>query len=142
MITFLSSCPRHWQRAVESTQDRDLRIVCGNARGSKPDGSQSLDLQRDALIAASVREDRIHTHQASGNKNEGSRREACLKALQDGDMPAIRKLDRMGRSPHQQVKTVTGLSVRNVGLKVLSGHGGQVDTTTVRGREDEAASAR
>ena len=34
-------------------------MLIGYARVSKADGSQSLDLQRDALIAAGVGEDQI-----------------------------------------------------------------------------------
>ena len=39
-------------------------MLIGYARVSKADGSQSLDLQRDALIAAGVAEDQIYWHQA------------------------------------------------------------------------------
>lgn len=36
-------------------------MLIGYARVSKADGSQSLDLQRDALIAASVEEEQIYS---------------------------------------------------------------------------------
>ena len=109
-------------------------MLIGYARVSKADGSQSLDLQRDALLAAGVAEDRIYTDRASGKKDERPGLEACLKALREGDVLVIWKLDRLGRSLHHLVKTVTGLSEHGVGLKVLTGQGAQIDTTTAAGR--------
>ena len=109
-------------------------MLIGYARVSKADGSQSLDLQRDALIAASVGEDQIYSDRASGKNDERPGLEACLKALRDGDVLVIWKLDRMGRSLHHLVKTVAWLSERRVGLKVLTGQGAQIDTTTAHGR--------
>ena len=109
-------------------------MLIGYARISKADGSQSLDLQRDALLAAGVAEDRIYTDRASGKKDERPGLEACLKALREGDVLVIWKLDRLGRSLHHLVKTVTGLSDCGIGLKVLTGQGAQIDTTTAAGR--------
>jgi len=40
----------------------------------------------------------------------------------------------MGRSLHHLVKTVAVLPERGVGLKVLTGQGAQIDTTTAHGR--------
>lgn len=109
-------------------------MLIGYARVSKADGSQSLDLQRDALFAAGVGEDQIYSDRASGKTDARPGLEACLKALRDGDVLVIWKLDRMGRSLHHLVKTVAGLSERGVGLKVLTGQGAQIDTTTAHGR--------
>ena len=109
-------------------------MLIGYARVSKADGSQSLDLQRDALIAAGVVEDQIYSDLASGKKDDRPGLEACLKALRDGDVLVVWKLDRMGRSLHHLVKTVSLLSERGVGLKVLTGQGAQIDTTTTAGR--------
>ena len=41
-------------------------MLIGYARISKADGSQSLDLQRDALRQAGVSDDAIYEDQASG----------------------------------------------------------------------------
>ena len=41
-------------------------MLIGYARISKADGSQSLDLQRDALREAGVSDDAIYEDQASG----------------------------------------------------------------------------
>ncbi len=109
-------------------------MLIGYARVSKSDGSQSLDLQKDALLAADVPDDQIYSDQASGKKDDRPGLEACLKALRSGDVLAIWKLDRLGRSLHHLVKTVTTLSDRGIGLKVLTGQGAQIDTTTAAGR--------
>ena len=57
-----------------------------------------------------------------------------LKALREGDVLVVWKLDRMGRNLHHLVRTVSMLSERGVGLKVLTGQGTLIDTTTAAGR--------
>ena len=109
-------------------------MLIGYARVSKADGSQSLDLQKDALIAAGVSTDQIYSDQASGKKDGRPGLDACLKALRDGDVLVVWKLDRLGRSLHHLVNTVSDLSELGVGLKVLTGQGAQIDTTTSAGR--------
>lgn len=66
-------------------------MLIGYARVSKADGSHLLDLQRDALIGASVDEERICEDPASGCRG------ACLKALQPGNTFVVLKLDRLRR---------------------------------------------
>ena len=44
------------------------------------------------------------------------------------------KLDRLGRDLRHLVNLVGDLTKRNVGLKVLSGEGASIDTTTANGR--------
>ena len=51
-----------------------------------------------------------------------------------GDVLVVWKLDRLGRSLHHLVRTVAMLSERGIGLKVLTGQGAQIDTTTAAGR--------
>jgi len=109
-------------------------MLIGYTRVSKADGSQSFDLQKDALIAAGVGEGHIYSDQASGRKDGRTGLEACLKALRSGDVLVVWKLDRMGRSLRHLVETVTSLSGRGVGLKVLTGQGARIDTTTAAGR--------
>ena len=109
-------------------------MLIGYARVSKADGSQSLDLQRDALIAGGVGADQIYADFASGHKDGRAGLEACLKALRQGDVLVVWKLDRLGRSLQHLVSTVSLLSERGVGLKVLTGQGAQIDTTTPAGR--------
>ena len=86
-------------------------MLIGYARVSKADGSQSLDLQKDALNAAGVPESQTYSDQASGKKDDRPGLEACLKALRAGDNLVVWKLDRLGRSLHHLVRTVTMGSV-------------------------------
>ena len=109
-------------------------MLIGYARISKADGSQSLDLQKDALIAANVPENQTYSDCASGKKDDRPGLEACLKSLRIGDVLVVWKLDRLGRSLHHLVRTVTMLSDRGIGLRVLTGQGAQIDTTTAAGR--------
>jgi DNA invertase Pin-like site-specific DNA recombinase len=109
-------------------------MLIGYARVSKADGSQSLDLQHDALTLGGVDVANCYSDRASGKKDVRPGLEACLKALRMGDTLVIWKLDRLGRSLHHLVNTVNDLSERGVGLKVLTGTGAQIDTTTPAGR--------
>ena len=59
-------------------------MLIGYARVSKADGSQLLDLQRDALIDAGVAAQRIYEDRASGRKDHRPGLNAGLKALQSG----------------------------------------------------------
>ena len=109
-------------------------MLIGYARVSKADGSQSLDLQRDALAAAGVNPAGIYEDRASGAKEDRPGLEACLRAVRDGDVLVVWKLDRLGRNLAHLVGTVQDLSDRGVGLRVLAGQGAQIDTTTAGGR--------
>ena len=60
--------------------------------------------------------------------------EACLKALRPEDTLVVWKLDRLGRNLRHLVTLVETLHQREVELKVVTGQGAQVDTTTANGR--------
>ena len=109
-------------------------MLVGYMRMSKADGSQSLDLQHDALNAAGVGADATYDDRASGKLAERPGLTACMKALRKGDVLVVWKLDRLGRSLAHLVDTVTTLNERGVGLKVLTGQGAQIDTTAASGR--------
>ena len=109
-------------------------MLIGYARVSKADGSQPLDLQRDALTGAGVAEERIYVDQASGRRDHRPGLEACLKALQPGNTFVVWKLDRLGRDLKHLVTTVDELRARGVGLRVLAGAGAEIDTRTANGR--------
>lgn len=106
----------------------------GYARISKADGSQTLDLQLDALASAGVTREHVYQDEASGKRDDRPGLEACLKALRAGDILYVWKLDRLGRDLKHLVNTVRGLSDRNVGLCVLTGQGANIDTTTASGK--------
>ncbi len=109
-------------------------MLIGYMRVSKQDGSQCLDLQHDALVNAGVPPERIYEDLASGRKDERPGLVACLKALQPGNTLVVWKLDRLGRDLKHLVNLVDDLRKCNVGFKVLSGSGAQIDTTTPNGR--------
>ena len=109
-------------------------MLVGYVRVSKNDGSQTLEPQRDALIAAGVDPYRIYEDLASGRKDDRPGLAACLKALQPGNTLVVWKLDRLGRDLKHLVTTVDELQKRDVGFKVLAGAGAQIDTTTANGR--------
>src|SRR5690606_15530462 len=98
------------------------------------DGSQNLDLQKDALLAAGVSEDRIYQDAVSGKKEARPGLQACLKALQPGNTLVVWKLDRLGRDLKHLIILIEELRQRDIGFKVLTGHGAQIDTTTANGR--------
>ena len=60
-------------------------MLIGYAQVSKADGSQLLDLQRDALVDAGVAEGRTYEDLPSGRKDHRPGLDACLKALQPGN---------------------------------------------------------
>lgn len=109
-------------------------MLIGYARISKADGSQSLDLQRDALLAAGIQPGHIYEDQASGARDDRPGLDACLRALRERDVLVVWKLDRLGRTLTHLVNTVRDLSDRGVGLRVLTGQGAEIDTTTSAGR--------
>lgn len=109
-------------------------MLVGYMRVSKADGSQSTDLQRDALLAAGVDPDALYEDKASGKKDDRPQLAACLKALRAGDTLMVWKLDRLGRDLRHLVNIVHDLTERGVGLKVLTGQGAAIDTTTASGK--------
>ena len=109
-------------------------MLIGYMRVSKSDGTQALDLQRDALLAAGVAPERLYADRASGRKDDRPGLATCLKALQPGDTLVVWKLDRLGRNLKHLVSVVDDLQQRQVGCKVLAGAGVQIDTTTANGR--------
>ena len=109
-------------------------MLIGYARVSKTDGSQSLDLQRDALRVEGIDAVNVYHDFASGIRDDRPGLDSCLRALRKGDVLVVWKLDRLGRNLAHLVNTVQDLSARGVGLRVLAGQGAQIDTTTAAGR--------
>lgn len=109
-------------------------MLIGYARVSKSDGSQNLDLQIDALIKAGIAPDNIYQDEASGKNIKRPSLESCMKALRENDTLVVWKLDRLGRSLYDLVNIVNNLSNKNIGLKVLTGKGANIDTTTSTGK--------
>ncbi len=49
-------------------------------------------------------------------------------------LSVVWKLDRLGRDLRHLINTVHDLTARGTGLKVLTGHGATIDTTTAAGK--------
>ncbi|MDN5658776.1 recombinase family protein [Brevibacterium sandarakinum] len=109
-------------------------MLVGYVRVSKADGSQTTDLQHDAMVAARVDPERVYEDHASGAKDDRPQLVACLKGLREGDTLVVWKLDRLGRNLRHLVNIVHDLTARGVGLQVLTGQGAAIDTTTASGK--------
>jgi DNA invertase Pin-like site-specific DNA recombinase len=109
-------------------------MLIGYLRVSKADGSQTTDLQHDALRAEGVDAQHIYEDATSGKRDDRPGLAACLKALRDGDTLVVWKLDRLGRDLRHLVNTVHDLSARGIGFKVLTGHGATIDTSSPSGK--------
>lgn len=109
-------------------------MLIGYVRASKTDGSQSTHLQRDALELAGVDLKHVYEDHASGKREDRPGLTACLKALREGDTLAVWQLDRLGRDLRHLINSVHDLTARRVGLKVLTGYGAAIDTTSAAGK--------
>ena len=92
---------------------------------------QSLDLQLDAFLREGIREKRIYTDKASGFSAKRPGLLECLKAMDAGDVLCVWKLDRLGRSVPELLKTVERLRERGIELRSLTQ---AIDTTTPMGK--------
>ena len=102
-------------------------MLIGYARISTDD--QSLDLQLDALNQAGC--ERVFTDKASGAKKNRLGLTEALSHLREGDVLAIWKLDRLGRTVKGLVDFVGELAEREVQFRSLTDG---IDTTTPTGR--------
>ncbi|MFL9885013.1 recombinase family protein [Paraburkholderia agricolaris] len=89
--------------------------IIGYARVSTCE--QTLDLQRDALQAAGAFN--IYEDKASGKTAERPELRHCLKALRDGDVLVVWRLDRLGRNLKDLISIVNDLDARGVKFKSL-----------------------
>ncbi len=109
-------------------------MLIGYMRVSKADGSQVLDMQRDALLAAGIGAEHIYQDLASGSLDARPGLINCLKALRAGDTLLVWKLDRLGRNLRHLINTVYELTSKGVGFQVLTGHGASINTRTPEGQ--------
>ena len=105
-------------------------MLIGYMRVSSVDDRQSVDLQRDALLAAGVDERHLYSEKASGARDDRSGLKTCLEYLKEGDTLIVWKLDRLGRSLANLLTIITDLKVRGVAFQSLTE---QMDTTTPHG---------
>lgn len=71
---------------------------------------------------------------APGKQDDRPGLPACLKALYEGDILVVWKLDRVGLDLRQLADTVQELTGRGIGLTVLTGQGTAIDTTSASGK--------
>ena len=105
-------------------------MLVGYMRVSTDGDRQTLNLQKDALLAAGVDERHLFEDRVSG---AGAARLGLSKALafmKPGDCLVVWKLDRLGRSLPHLITTVADLKTRGVGFRSLTE---QMDTTTPQG---------
>lgn len=119
--------------SIERICDNGIMSI-GYMRVSKADGSQVVDLQRDALLARGVDRKRLYEDHASGRKDDRPGLASCLKALRHGDTLVVWKLDRLGRDLRHLINTVNDLTGKRIGLQVLAGQGAAIDTTPPSGK--------
>lgn len=105
-------------------------MLIGYMRVSSVDDRQSVDLQRDALIAAGVDERHLYSDKASGARDDRPGLKACLEYLKHGDTLIVWKLDRLGRSLANLLTIITDLKDRGVAFRSLTE---QMDTSTPHG---------
>lgn len=105
-------------------------MLVGYMRVSSADDRQSVDLQRDALLAAGVDERHLHHDKASGARDDRPGLLHCLTDLRAGDCLIVWKLDRLGRSLIHLLTLVEDLKKRGVAFRSLTE---QMDTTTPHG---------
>ena len=108
-------------------------MLVGYMRVSKADGSQTVQLQRDALLAAGVDAAHLYDDHASGRRDDRPGLASCLKALRDGDTLVVWKLDRLGRNLHHLVNTVHDLTGRGWGLRCSPARGRPSTRPRLRG---------
>lgn len=99
----------------------------GYARVSTPD--QSMDLQKDALRAAGVKE--IFEDVGSGSKTARPGLDKLLQYARPGDTVVVWRLDRLGRSLRHLVELVAELQARQVAFRSLQE---SIDTSTASGK--------
>jgi DNA invertase Pin-like site-specific DNA recombinase len=88
-------------------------------------------MQLDALIAAGVVEDDIHTDVGSGATMSRPGLRAALKGLRPDDVLVIWKLDRLSRKLENTLKLAADIGAKGAHLHSLTE---QIDTTTAGGR--------
>jgi DNA invertase Pin-like site-specific DNA recombinase len=101
--------------------------LIGYARVSTAE--QDTALQTDALSKAGC--ERVFEDVVSGAKADRPGLAAALAYLRDGDVLAVWRLDRLGRSLPHLIETIGALEARGVGFRSLTE---SIDTTTSGGR--------
>jgi DNA invertase Pin-like site-specific DNA recombinase len=112
----------------KTTRKKPGRVL-GYARVSTLE--QDLTLQTDALKQQGCTQRDIFIDNASGARAKRPGLEACLAALQAGDVLLVWRLDRLGRSMPHLVTLIEQFKERGIGFRSICD--GAIDTTTASG---------
>ena len=94
------------------------QLIC-YMRVSTDSDRQVLDLQRDALLSASVDEHHLFEDRASDSRGDRAGLGKALAFIKPGDCLVVWKLDRLGRPLPRLLATVTALKARGVAFRSL-----------------------
>ena len=94
-------------------------MLVGYIRASFDDGRETTVLQRDALIAAGVDPKHVFEEPSSPPSDGRVALEKCLAILEPGDSLVVWRLDRLGRSMPDLLRTIEDLRRREVGFRSL-----------------------
>ena len=92
---------------------------------------QSLEVQRDKMLAIGVEPKNIFEEKRSGLTTGRPELKACLRALRRGDTLIITRIDRLARSATDLLNIVRELEKDGVSLRVLDQ---QIDTSSPAGK--------
>lgn len=90
----------------------------GYARVSTREQAASLDTQRAALTAAGC--ERVFEDTISGARSSRPGLDAALDYVRSADVLVVTRLDRLGRSTLDTIKTVDALTQQNVRVEILA----------------------
>ncbi|WP_179381804.1 recombinase family protein [Jannaschia marina] len=95
--------------------------------------SQSLEIQKAALIEAGVGKDHLYTEKVSGRSREGRRvlDDMLKRGIRRGDTVLVTRLDRLARSTRDLLRIADVLDDKGVDLRVLEQ---PVDTSSPAGK--------
>ncbi len=91
----------------------------GYARVSTSRQEESLQIQRDALVAAGCDPKHVYGDRISGTKWSRSELGKALAYMREGDTLVVTRLDRLGRNMREAVNTIADLGERGMNVKCL-----------------------
>jgi DNA invertase Pin-like site-specific DNA recombinase len=103
--------------------------IVGYARVSSV--GQSLEVQRDKLLAAGVEPEYLYEEKASGTLLARTRLQACFDYVRKDDILLVTRLDRSARSTLHLCQIAQTLERKEVALRVLDQN---IDTSDATGR--------